>query len=278
MTRAFRRYRPGTKIAAGLSIVSTIAETDGRHPVYLAWDHKLWAPVACKVFRNTRRAEREHKLLTSLAHPNIIRALDVYEPAMMSMEYLQGPTLADYVPDVPEVKRMSVSDVIRAICHVGSALQHVHQRGYMHLDVKPGNVILNNGRPILFDFGTARRIGEERPSTRQGTDAYMPPEECRLQDVGPAADVFSLGVTLFELLTGELPFVATRKRDLLPQLTQEPIKLRKLRPSLPRALETLVDSCLRHDPAERPVLTKLLPGLQNFISGGAPMWPATVTP
>jgi serine/threonine protein kinase len=168
---------------------------------------------------------------------------------------------------------MPLADALRTMVHLGGALEAVHRAGYVHLDVKPNNVIVAGGRPVLFDFGTARQIGGERPTVVVGTDAYMPPEECVLGEASPASDVFSLAVTLFELLTDEIPFPDATEEMPYPQLHHVARPLRELRPDVPKALEQVVAACLDRDPAKRPALAQLLPELNRFIRKGPKMWP-----
>jgi serine/threonine protein kinase len=256
-----------------LTVTGIIAEPEDRHPVYLVWDHQSWCPAVCKIFRNARKARQEHDVLAKVAHPGIVKSLGVADPALMLLEYLPGQTLNDYAESRPR-GRMSVCDVLRTAVHLGCALQHVHRQGYLHLDVKPDNIIVANGRPILFDFGTARRIGAERPPVVQGTDAYMSPEECALGEVSPASDVFSLGVTIFELLTGEIPYPEGTEETPYPQLREKACALRELRSDLPRSVEQAIAACLDRDPTHRPRLGQLLLELNGLIRRGPKMWPA----
>ena len=118
------------------------------------------------------------------------------------MEFLEGPPLHALMHSRPK-SRLRIDDALRTVIHIGAALTHVHQRGLLPLDVKPSNIVVVNGRPILFDFGIARWQMAARPKGVRGTDPYIAPEECLLQRITPAADVFGLGVTLYELLTGK---------------------------------------------------------------------------
>lgn len=268
----FQTYKIGGNIGGRVTITNLIVEPEGRHPVYLVWDHQNWCPAVCKIFRSSRRAQQEHDILTRVAHPNIVKSMGTLEPAIMLLEYLSGDNLGDYAARQPR-GWMPLSDALRTIIHLGCALEHVHRQGYVHMDIKPGNIIVSNGRPVLFDFGTARRIGDTRPSVVQGTDPYMAPEECALGDVSPAADVFSMGVTLYEMMTREIPYPEPTEGEPYPQMHQAALPLRELRPDLPRSLEQLLARCLDRDPSKRPELKQLLPELNNLIRKGPKMWP-----
>lgn len=270
----YQRYVVGSTIGDDLTVLDILSEVPERHPIYLVWDKRAWCAAACKVFRNSRKAGQENDILSSLSHPNIIRTLGTYEPAIMLTEYLYGPTLDALAHRKPD-RRLGIQDTIRAIIHVGAALEHVHHRGWVHLDVKPSNIALVYGRPVLFDFGAARALGASRPPVVVGTDAYMAPEECVLGEVSPASDVFSLGVTMFELLTGALPFVEPAQ-GVFPQTQHKPFPVRRYRPRIPVKLAELVDRCLDHDPAKRPLLKQLLPELNGLLRPNGRMWPNQV--
>jgi serine/threonine protein kinase len=272
-----QRLGLGARIGAELTVLGTVDDT-GDEPVYIVWHHRAWCPMACKLMRSTRRARREADLLRRLAHPNIVRLLGVGEPPHILMEFLEGPTLLQLVRSRPQ-RRLPLSDALRVAVHDGAALVHVHERGFLHLDVKPSNIILARGRPVLFDFGTARRRRERRPRAIIGTDAYMAPEQCRREVLTPASDVFGLGATLYELLTGELPFPKGDGRTPFPQCTLPPVPMRARRGDVPAALDRLVLRCLAAEPGLRPASpAALLPELHGFIRRGPPMWPSGFVP
>jgi eukaryotic-like serine/threonine-protein kinase len=275
---AQRRFRSGSKVGPGHTVLAVVDKARGRHPVLIVWDHQAWCPMACKVFASREKAEREAAVLQALNHPNIVRSFGTVGETDLLIEFVDGTTLADLLDDNPE-GRFRVSDALRIAIHLGGALEHMHARGFVHLDLAPSNIILRrDGRPVLIDFGAARALDGGRSSGPVGTDAYMAPEECLVQQVTPAADVFSLGVLLFELLTGELPYPKGSQRNPFPQVERAPASARRFRPSLPRALDDLLLACLAHDPSARPGLSLLLPALHTFIRTGPRMWPAGFEP
>jgi serine/threonine protein kinase len=188
------------------------------------------------------------------------------------MEFLEGPTLHQLLNGRPK-RRLGIHDALRISIHIGGALGHVHDRGLLHLDVKPSNVVVVKGRPILCDFGIARWQADPRPSRVYGTETYIAPEVCLLEEITPAADIFGLGATLYELLTGKLPFPEKGKDEPYPQVLQAPSSIRQHRPAVPIGLEKLVLSCLSRDPKARPNLAALLPSIHRYIASGPQMWP-----
>lgn len=272
-----RRLKAGDALGPLLTVLGAI-DAESVDPVYLVWHHKSWCPMACKVFGSMARAEKEAKMLSSLSHPNIVRVLGVERPGLMLMPFLEGRSLSAMIDGAPNGV-LPISTALRVAIHVGAALQHVHAEGMLHLDVKPCNVIIaRGGVPILFDFGTARRIAAARPAEVTGTDPYIAPEECRRERPGTAADVFGLGVTLYEMLTGELPFGEPTARVPFPQLSFPAAPLRRNRPRAPAALAALVQSCLEGVPAARPSLADLLVQLNRLITSGPAMWPHNFHP
>jgi serine/threonine protein kinase len=271
------RVKVGAQLGEALTVLGVIDRHEG-DALCIVWHHAAWCPMACKVFQSFRDAEREAKVLSILSHPNTVRFLGLAKPAYLLMEFLEGPTLDKLIYKHPR-KRLGISDAIRVAIHIGAGLEHIHQKGLLHLDVKPTNVIVaRGGRPVLYDFGSARRQDSARPRFVTGTDPYIAPEECSKRNVAPAADVFGLGVTLYEMLTGKLPFpLGNRKREF-PQTRAEATPPGKHRLNIPAGLAELVLSCLARDPADRPVLASLLPALHDHIRTGPRMWPAGFRP
>ena len=127
-------------------------------------------------------------------------------------------------------------------------------------------------------FGIARRLADPRPRSVRGTEGYTAPEVCLLEEVTPAADIFGLGVTLYELLTGKMPFPDKKDDEPYPQTLQPPATVRKHRAAVPVGLEELILNCLSRDPTARPSLTALLPAFNRYIKRGPPMWPTGFDP
>ena len=283
MSRSIRRATrlrpvaaPGDGLGRDLTVLGVL-DGGSVEPTYIAWHRANWCPVVCKVMTSPQRARREAEVIGRMAHPNIVRALGVDGGVHLLMPYYPGPTL-DRLVKRPG-RRIGVSDAMRLAFHVGAALVHVHGRGFLHMDVKPGNIIVApGGHPVLFDFGSARAIGTPGPGEPIGTDPYIAPEECLLGKASPANDIFSLGVTIYEMLTGRLPFAEPGKSDEFPQVTADAEPMRAWRRGLARSLDDLVLRCLDRNPEKRPSLAALLPELNRHIVSGPRMWPAGFSP
>ena len=269
------RLKVGDKIGADLTVLAPI-DVSSSDPVYLAWHQQAWCPMACKLYASPRRSRREARILSRLSHPNVVRFLGVSHGGGVLTEFLEGPGLRRLIDE--HANGLDLSDAMRIAVHVGAALRHVHDRGYLHLDVKPSNIIIARGRPVLFDFDCARRITAARPPHVAGTEPYIAPEECLRRRATRASDVFGFGVLLYEMLTGKLPFAAGTTRNPFPQIRAHPVPIRRRLPSIPAALAELVGSCLAGDPSMRPSLDTLLPKLNGFIASGARMWPDSFSP
>jgi serine/threonine protein kinase len=276
MTKSASKIEVGTQLGSNLTVLGVVDDRSDE-PVYLVWHHKSWCPMFCKVLRSQEAAQREADILLALAHPNIVRCFGIDGSTHLLMEYLEGPSLHQLMKSLPK-RRLNINDAVRISMYVGAALSHIHDRGALHLDVKPSNIVIVNGRAILCDFGVARWQSVERPDYMSGTEGYVAPEECLRERITPAADVFGLGVTLYELLTGNMPFPEKGKTEPYPQVSRPPSLVRQYRAAVPVGLEKLVQKCLSRDPGERPTLAALLPSLHRYISRGPRMWPRGFNP
>jgi hypothetical protein len=206
-----------------------------------------------------RRFAREAAVLERLEHPSIARVLEAgIEPVpFIAMELLGGETLDARL----ERGRMSVRDALACTASVAEALAFAHAAGVVHRDVKPSNIHLDGERVVLSDFGIAFLPGETRVTRTGaliGTAAYIAPELVREQEPVPASDIYSLGVVLFEMLTGELPFRAEGATLLAAaRLMYPPLAPGELRPGLPKEVEALVLACLAMKPEHRPSAAEL---------------------
>jgi len=192
--------------------------TGGMSSVFKARDRLLERPVALKILHEhyladadyVERFRREARAVAQLAHPNIVTVIDRGEEGgrqFIVFEYVDGENLKQLVS---REGALPVRDAVQLAAQVARALGYAHHRGIVHRDVKPQNVILNeDGRAKVTDFGIARSVdvdGVTQTGTVLGTSDYIAPEQAQGQQVNPQTDVYSLGVVLYELLTGELPF------------------------------------------------------------------------
>jgi serine/threonine protein kinase len=219
------------------------------------------------------RFRREGSSACRVRHPNAVGVLDfgVTEGgiAYLVMELLEGTSLEDLLK---HERRPALRRVGEIMAPVAAALAEAHKHGVVHRDVKPSNVFLHRTAtgeevPKVLDFGIAKLAGEAVLSQRLtmdgfllGTPAYMAPERFRSQGYGPPSDVYSVGVTLYEMLTGQLPFVVESQDPLqLVALQAEatPVPVRELAPLVPAAVESLVQSALARSPERRPTAEEL---------------------
>jgi serine/threonine protein kinase len=276
--------------------------------VYLARDSVLGRDVALKVPRpetlltpeGRTRCMREARAAAALDHPNIVPVYEADEMgplAYIASAYCEGPSLsawlkARYEPVIPR----SAARLIATLAH---ALQHAHDRGILHRDLKPSNIMLQRRVdaaaadrelmafvPRVTDFGLAKLADDDGSDSNSGvaigSPPYMAPEQAagRNRDLGPATDVYALGATLFEMLTGRAPFRGETPAETIRQvIDDEPVSPRLLRPDLPRDLETICLRCLQKDTTRRyPTATSLAADLERFLAGQpiharpAPTW------
>ena len=231
--------------------------------VYRAYDPQLHREVALKLLSPSREDPEWHERLvaearaaSALDHPNVCTIYDIGESddgrPYLAMAYYQGVTLKDRLKEGPLTPEQAVDVAIQ----VALALDHAHRAGIVHRDVKPANVMLpQSGGVKMLDFGIARREdGSDltRTGARPGTPAYMAPEQVRGERIDARADVWSLGVVLYEMLTGRKPFRATSDYSLLAAiLEREPTDPSSVRSDVSAELGRAVRQALQKDPAGR---------------------------
>jgi serine/threonine protein kinase len=250
-----------------LSSTRTILRALGggvRFEAYVAWDAHLHAPIVVKVLRphlvGERRAQRalarEAEALTTLQHPDLVRSfgavLDGPRPHLV-LEFLDGPRLSTLIR---RFGALSPEQSILLARRLASALAYIAAEGWVHLDVKPRNVVVT-ATPRLIDLSLARPLEAARGRTGIGTDVYMAPEQCdpdRADEIGSPADVWGLGVTLFEAVAGSAPWPRTAGGPAFPQLVQARAGLPG---RVPAELADLIDACLADRPADRPTAAEV---------------------
>jgi serine/threonine-protein kinase len=267
---------PGTHI--GRYKVQELVGTGGLGAVYKAFDSALGRSVAVKVLHrhiayvasSRTRIEQEGRTLAGLSHPHICPVFDVGthdDVSYLVMEHLVGETLAERL--AREV--LTTDEALRYAIEIADALDAAHRRGIVHRDVKPANVMLTADGAKLLDFGLAkgytaapdrdrvqRTPAQGRASALTtdgpalGTPQYMSPEQIRGIEVDARADLFAFGAVLFEMLTGTRAFTGNTPAELATAITtRTPPRVSSVRPSVPAALDRLVERCLARQPEDR---------------------------
>ncbi len=250
----------------------------GMGEVWRAWDRDLRRWVALKFLHyddpaQLARFRREAQTAASLNHPNIASVYEVGEAngkPFLAMQLVQGATLA-------ALPRDDVRRGVALVRDAALAVHHAHEQGVIHRDLKPHNLMVEGSRVFVMDFGLAKPAAVDSSlsiaGSILGTPAYMPPEQARgdAARVGPRSDVYALGATLYDLLTGGPPFQDTEVYALLKRVVEEePVPLRRRNARLDRELETIVMKCLEKDPGARYAgARELAEDLTRWLAGEA---------
>ena len=236
----------------------------GMAVVYKGYQQSLNRYVAIKVLRQelaqdeefVARFRREALAVADLDHPNILHVYDagfVQGLYYIVMAYVDGGSLRDLVGQGP----LEPDYALSIAAQMADALHHAHQRGIVHRDVKPNNILLSrDGRPLLSDFGIAKALHESSGLTRTGmsigTPEYMAPEQIQGQKVDARTDIYALGIVLYEMLVGWAPFSSTTPvAALYKQVNEPPPPLRQANINVPAWLEGVVNRALAKSPLER---------------------------
>ncbi|MGM1062873.1 serine/threonine-protein kinase [Saccharothrix sp. Mg75] len=248
---------PVAHLLAGRYRVDGLLGTGGVADVHRAWDVRLARPVAVKVFRPGedlaagRRFDVEVTTLAGLSHPALVEVHDAGHDdgrAFVVLRLVEGGTLRDRVEEGP----LDADEVRELGARLADALDHVHGHGVVHRDVKPSNVLLDrDGTAFLADFGLARLVDSTRLTRADqvvGTAAYLAPEQVRGHEVGPAADVYALGLVLLECLTGRREYEGGDVEAAVARLHRPP----RVPDDLPGDLAALLRRMTATDPDARP--------------------------
>lgn len=244
--------------------------TGGMATVWLGYDTILDRKVAIKTFKidvddedAIKRFNREAKAVTSLAHPNIVSIYDVENENnfyYLILEYVEGMTLKDYMA---KNKNIPLETVIHIIKQISRGLSHAHQKGIIHRDIKPQNILMKSDMTCkITDFGIARAYGDTTMTqTNQmlGTVYYLSPEQARGNIATAQSDIYSLGILMFEMLTGRIPFKGESAVAIALKHLQEPLPdIDKYRQGIPQSVKNIVIKATMKNPNERYISSREL--------------------
>ena len=267
----------------------------GMADVYLALDLRRQVVVALKLLREdlaedpdfVRRFQREAEALARLDHPNVVRFYSFERQgnaAFIVMDYVPGTTLRGRLMEAQGP--LPLEEVTAIIKQVGAALHYAHSEGYIHRDIKPGNIMLReDGSALLSDFGIAKAAETATMTLGPlGTPAYMSPEQILGREVSPQTDIYCFGVVLYEILTGRRPFIgesgtggSTTERIRNEHLHAMPPDPRRFNPSLPAGAVQVIARALAKDPAQRwPDMPSLVQAWSEAV--GLPVGSVTTRP
>ena len=254
---------PGTVLGGRYEILQMLG-LGGMGAVYKAQDRELDRTIALKVIRPDLASNPEalarfkQELLTArqVTHRNVIRIFDIGEAdgiKFITMEYLVGTDLRALLAERGKLPPEEAMEIIQQVC---AGLAAAHREGIIHRDLKPGNIMHDSqGRVVVMDFGLARSLqsdGMTQTGAMLGTVEYMSPEQARAEKLDGRSDIFTIGLIMYELLTGKMPFKADSAIASLLKRTQErAAPVTELDPTIPHSLSELVAKCLEREPSHR---------------------------
>jgi len=275
----------------GRYVLEEMIGQGGMSAVYRAKDPNLRRVVAVKLIHShlsnnpdfVRRFEEEAAAVAQLNHPNIIKVYDFNQEDgvyYMVLEFVPGETLQSRLKQIEsQNRRMSTDEIIGVITDMCDAVGYAHKRGMLHRDIKPANIMLSTeGRAVLMDFGVVKMMGGQQHTATGaviGTALYMSPEQVRGEHPDQRADIYSLGVTLFEMASGRPPFEADSAMSTLMMHLNDPVPdVETLNPDVPPGLSAIIEKALAKSPDDRFQSTaELAAALQTLQGGAAPAAP-----
>lgn len=267
------------KMLDGRYRIEKLLGAGGMANVYKATDMKENRPVAVKVLRAefmnnadlVRRFKNESKAISVLDHPNIVKVYDINITEKLSyivMEYVEGITLKDYMNY--RKQPLTVKETMHFVRQTLLALQHAHEKGIVHRDVKPQNImLLQNGSIKVMDFGIARFSRSENQTVTDkaiGSVHYISPEQAKGDVTDAKADIYSVGVMMYEMLSGRLPFDSDSPVSIaIKQIADTATPLRQVNPNVPEGLAAITARAMAKDPRSRyPSAREMLADLEEF--------------
>ena len=266
-----RRRQPAGDLPAGYRPLTLLA--DGRRlETWDAWDEARGTRCVVKLLRADRRDDPrvrqavllEGHLATTLAHPHLVRGYDVLDdPPTVVLETLRGATLSALVEHEP----LGLADAAELGCQLASVLGYLHRHDWLHLDLKPDNVVVDHGKAVLIDLSLAGRPGSGRPGA--GTRGYLAPEQATGRGLSAATDVWGLGMTLIDALARTAPYgdeATWESRRRWPLLHRRMPLVPEGLDEVPDEVRDLLAACVSLDPAARPLLEQVRSALEPLRS------------